>query len=200
MALEHHSSSAQAHQCRLLQLSDNLVSALAFDKGRSKSWALNAMCRRACALTIAADIVWRLRHIRSEGNVSDRGSRREILRSPLASLGERLLRHQRSLVLPAPAARSIRQILFRSCRRTRRRCPRLRSSWASRSQNLGRLPRHSGKPTMPRFRRPRSLLEWRRLCRSRQFQPGRRCAFLLSRPLAPVPCRPLSRGPDLSPV
>ena len=37
MALDRHSSSAQAHHCRLLQLSDNLVSALAFDKGRSKS-------------------------------------------------------------------------------------------------------------------------------------------------------------------
>ena len=100
MALERHTSSAQRHHCKLLQLSDNLVSVFAFDKGRSKSWALNAMCRRACALTVAADIVWRLRHIRSEGNVSDEGSRRECWRSPLAAIGHRLVRHVQPLVRP----------------------------------------------------------------------------------------------------
>ena len=35
MALERHVCSAQQHPCRLFQLSDNLVSVLAFDKGRS---------------------------------------------------------------------------------------------------------------------------------------------------------------------
>ena len=82
MALEWHGRSPQQHHCRLFQLSDNLVSVLAFDKGRSKSWALNALCRRSCALQLAADVVWRLRHVRSEKNVSDEGSRRERYKSP----------------------------------------------------------------------------------------------------------------------
>ena len=54
MALERHVSSAQQHHCRVFQLSDNLVSLCAFDKGRSKSWALNALCRRSAALCIDA--------------------------------------------------------------------------------------------------------------------------------------------------
>ena len=53
MALERHARDPSLHHCRLFQLSDNLVSVLAFDKGRSKSWALNALCRRACALQIS---------------------------------------------------------------------------------------------------------------------------------------------------
>ena len=83
MALERHVPSAQQHRCRVFQLSDNLVSVLAFDKERSKSWGLNAQCRRVCALVVACDIVWRLRHIRSEKNVSDEGPRREKWKSPL---------------------------------------------------------------------------------------------------------------------
>ena len=33
---------------RCLNLIDNMVACLAFDKGRSRSWALNAVCRRLC--------------------------------------------------------------------------------------------------------------------------------------------------------
>ena len=87
MALERHVRSAQQHHCRLFKLSDNLVSMLAFDKGRSKSWALNALCRRVCALIVACDIVWRLRRICSEKNVSEEGSRREKWKSHLTVIG-----------------------------------------------------------------------------------------------------------------
>ena len=101
MALDWHVRSAQQHHCRIFQLSDNLVSVLAFDKGRSKSWALNALCRRACATQLAADVVWRLRHVRSDGNVADEGSRLEKYRSPLQDLGERLFLGPQPIELPA---------------------------------------------------------------------------------------------------
>ena len=87
MALGRCVRSPQQNHCRLFQLSDNLVSVLAFDKGRSKSWALNALCRRVCSLVVACDIVWRLRHIRSEKNICDKGSRREKWKSPLTVIG-----------------------------------------------------------------------------------------------------------------
>ncbi|CAK0906294.1 unnamed protein product, partial [Prorocentrum cordatum] len=61
---------------RLLTLSDNLVSAVVFDRGRSSSWALNALCRRAAAYQIAGCVAWRVRHIRADRNHADEGSRR----------------------------------------------------------------------------------------------------------------------------
>ena len=82
MALERHVRSAQQHRCRLFQPSDNLVSVLAFDKGRPKSGALNTLCRRVCALVVVCDIVRRLRHIRSEKNAFDEGSRKESIGRP----------------------------------------------------------------------------------------------------------------------
>ena len=104
MALERHVRSAQQRHCRLLQLSDNLVSVLAFDKGRSKSWALNVLCRRVCALVVVCDIVWRLCHIRSEKNVSDEGARKDKYRSPLMIISEKLFLPRAPLqaVTPVP--------------------------------------------------------------------------------------------------
>ena len=92
MALERHVRSPQNHHCRLLQLSDNLVSVLAFDKGRSKSWSLNSLCRRVCSVVVAANVLWCFRHIRSARNVSDEGSRKKEWMSPLAGIGRRLAR------------------------------------------------------------------------------------------------------------
>ncbi|CAE7187344.1 unnamed protein product [Symbiodinium necroappetens] len=51
-----------------LTITDNLVSALAFEKGRSGS-------RRAAAYQMAGRIQWRLRHIESKRNVADAPSR-----------------------------------------------------------------------------------------------------------------------------
>lgn len=56
-------------------ISDNLSCVLAFEKGRSSSSRMNALCRRAAAYQISGGIQWRLRHIRSELNVADKPSR-----------------------------------------------------------------------------------------------------------------------------
>ncbi|CAE7204167.1 unnamed protein product [Symbiodinium sp. CCMP2592] len=58
-----------------LTITDNLVSALAFEKGRSGSRPLNNLCRRAAAYQLAGRIQWRLRHIESKRNVADAPSR-----------------------------------------------------------------------------------------------------------------------------
>ena len=58
-----------------MSITDNLVSALAFEKGRSSSRALNNLCRRAAAYQIGGRIQWRLRHIESKRNVADEPSR-----------------------------------------------------------------------------------------------------------------------------
>ena len=60
----------------VFSLSDNLVSVLCFDKGRSSSTPLNTLCRRACAYVMGCRFTWRLRHIRTEYNVADEPSRR----------------------------------------------------------------------------------------------------------------------------
>ena len=59
-----------------LTLTDNLVRALVFERGRSSSQGFNRLCRRAAAYQIGCRIQWRLRHIPSEMNVSDGPSRR----------------------------------------------------------------------------------------------------------------------------
>lgn len=56
-------------------LTDNLVSAITLEKGRSSSGKLNGVCRRACAYQVACQVQWRLRHIPTERNVSDEPSR-----------------------------------------------------------------------------------------------------------------------------
>ena len=61
---------------RLLTFTDNLVSAFAFDRGRSKSWALNALCRRAAALQLGGCVSWQCRHLATDRNHADEGSRR----------------------------------------------------------------------------------------------------------------------------
>ena len=61
---------------RLLTFTDNLVSAFVFDRGRSKSWALNALCRRAAALQLGGSVSWRCRHLATDRNHADEGSRR----------------------------------------------------------------------------------------------------------------------------
>eukprot|EP00971_Amphidinium_carterae_P317650 6314371-Amphidinium_carterae.1 len=76
MAVRRHCRSTSGLGSRLLVLCDNLVSVLAFDKGRSQSFALNALCRRMCAFLLACDVRLGLRHIVSEDNPADAGSRR----------------------------------------------------------------------------------------------------------------------------
>ena len=47
---------------RFLSLTDNMSCLLAFDRGRSCSYDLLCLCRRAAALCIGADVSWILRH------------------------------------------------------------------------------------------------------------------------------------------
>ncbi|CAK0791446.1 unnamed protein product [Prorocentrum cordatum] len=63
------------HGKRVASIGDNLVSICAFEKGRAKSWALNALARRAASYQIAARIRWHSRHVESKRNVADAGSR-----------------------------------------------------------------------------------------------------------------------------
>ena len=58
-----------------LSLSDNLVSCLAFEKGRSSSGTLNGVLRRATAYVMAGRLQWRLRHIPTDRNAADEASR-----------------------------------------------------------------------------------------------------------------------------
>jgi len=58
-----------------LSLSDNLVSCLAVDKGRSSSGALNGILRRAAAYQMACRVRWQVRHIPTDRNIADGPSR-----------------------------------------------------------------------------------------------------------------------------
>ena len=53
-----------------------------------------------------ANIFWRLRHVRSEKNVSDEGSRRERYKSPLTVIGEKLFLRTQPIELAAPPSPS----------------------------------------------------------------------------------------------
>ena len=63
------------HGLRQASIGDNLPAILAFDKGRSSDRAMLALTRRSCALQLATEILWRLRHVESQRNPDDRGSR-----------------------------------------------------------------------------------------------------------------------------
>ena len=52
-----------------------MSSLLAFDRGRSCSYDLLCLSRRAAALCIGADVSWVLRHLETWRNPSDEGSR-----------------------------------------------------------------------------------------------------------------------------
>ena len=56
-------------------LCDNMCAVMMFEKGRSGVAGLNGLCRRAAAYQVGANVVWRLRHIKSEDNVADKPSR-----------------------------------------------------------------------------------------------------------------------------
>ena len=61
---------------KILVFTDSMVSALSLDKGRSRSHALNSVCRRVCGLLLGHGIRVRYRHIPTDRNVADEGSRR----------------------------------------------------------------------------------------------------------------------------
>ena len=67
---------AANHNSRAFSLCDNLVSCCAFDMGRARSWALNLQCRRMCAYRVGCCVRWRVRHVPTDDNVAEEGSRR----------------------------------------------------------------------------------------------------------------------------
>jgi len=75
MSLRRLSRSVSNMNSTCLTLCDNLVSVMMFEKGRSGVGALNTLCKRSAAYQIGSNIIWRLRHIRSENNVADGPSR-----------------------------------------------------------------------------------------------------------------------------
>ena len=84
-----------------LRLTDNMTSALCFEKGRSNNHGMSRLCQRAAAYAIGGNLHWRFRHIRSEHNVADRPSRRwgsdfvhtKGRRVDREALGEHVLAH-----------------------------------------------------------------------------------------------------------
>ena len=95
MGLRRAVAGTAGHGHLFLTLTDNMSSLLAFHRGRSCSYDLLCLCRRAPALCIGADVPWILRHLETWRNPSDEGSRR----APLALVVRRscgvLLSHLR---------------------------------------------------------------------------------------------------------
>ena len=75
---------AVRHKCRAVQnfgkkhlhLNDNLANVLCAEKGRSASYPMLRVCRRLCALVIAANCTFHHRWVPSERNPADHASRR----------------------------------------------------------------------------------------------------------------------------
>ena len=62
MGLHRAVAGSAGHGHRFRPLTDNMSSLLAFDRGRSCSYDLLCLCRRAAALCIGADVSWTWRH------------------------------------------------------------------------------------------------------------------------------------------
>ncbi|CAK0849661.1 unnamed protein product, partial [Prorocentrum cordatum] len=70
------------HGHRALSLCDNLVCCCCFDKGRARSHVLNSLCRKAAAYSVGCRVRWRVRHVPTDLNAADEGSRRGQARDP----------------------------------------------------------------------------------------------------------------------
>eukprot|EP00974_Lingulodinium_polyedra_P109276 10572576-Lingulodinium_polyedra.AAC.1 len=53
---------------RSLCLTDNLTACCCLEKGRARSWALNALCKRVAAYSLGCQARFRWRHIDSKRN------------------------------------------------------------------------------------------------------------------------------------
>ena len=81
MGLRRAVAGTAGHGHRFLSLTDNMSSLLAFDRGRSCSYDLLRLCRRAGALCIGADVSWTLRHLETWRGPSDSFGRARFMRS-----------------------------------------------------------------------------------------------------------------------
>ena len=85
LALRHLARHRDVRGHRALFIGDNLAAVCAYEKGRGRAWTLNSLARRAAAYQIGLGIQWRHRHIQSERNVADAGSRGRSHLAPSAS-------------------------------------------------------------------------------------------------------------------
>ena len=108
MGLRRAVAGTAGHGHRILSLTDNMSSLLAFDRGRSCSYDLLCLCRRAAALCIGADVSWVLRHLETWHNPSDEGSRRVPGSGPqcfrlVSALSQQIPQNLLRLAFAAPA-------------------------------------------------------------------------------------------------
>ncbi|CAK0839789.1 unnamed protein product [Prorocentrum cordatum] len=73
--LRHAVADPRAHGCQVLSVGDNLSEIMATEEGRAVDHCLNALCRRAAALQLGAEIRWVRRCVESERNPTDADSR-----------------------------------------------------------------------------------------------------------------------------
>ncbi|CAK0901720.1 unnamed protein product [Prorocentrum cordatum] len=73
--LRHAVADPRAPGCQVLSAGDNLSEIMATEEGRAVDHGLNALCRRAAALQLGAEIRWVRRHVESERNPTDADSR-----------------------------------------------------------------------------------------------------------------------------
>ena len=100
LALRRASRLKSAVRSRLLIFSDSLVSCAVLDKGRSRSRALNSIARRFASYSLALSCRPRVRHVETERNHADWGSRLVELQRRAAN---RVLRRTGAETSEAPA-------------------------------------------------------------------------------------------------
>eukprot|EP00438_Fugacium_kawagutii_P022823 Skav218923 [mRNA] locus=scaffold2031:18320:23007:+ [translate_table: standard] len=82
---------ASLHRKLKVTLTDNITALTVFERGRSSSFALNRLCRNACAYQLACGLRWRLRHIETLRNPADEDSRFHQHRTNTSSQPQRKL-------------------------------------------------------------------------------------------------------------
>ena len=75
MSLRHACRSRFSRHCRLMTLTDNLASALAYERGRARNRGLRTLVARASSYQIACTVLWLHRYVVSEVNPYDFDSR-----------------------------------------------------------------------------------------------------------------------------
>ncbi|CAK0808372.1 unnamed protein product [Prorocentrum cordatum] len=80
MGLQEYCGDPDHHSSVVLSLGDNMPEVLAIGRGRSRTWDLLPLVRRAGAWQVAANVRWARRHIETRSNPSDYGSRLPHLR------------------------------------------------------------------------------------------------------------------------
>ena len=75
LGLKRHARDPRSAHSVVLSLGDNMGEVLAQDKGRAADHALNAVCRRGCAVRLGMALTWARRYVETDRNISDADSR-----------------------------------------------------------------------------------------------------------------------------